>query len=616
MQQRRTNSSTGGAPKLLSKSCFETAPSCVELIGASPGAITEGGNWLFGISTLEDAVKLATLPQQRFKEKREKMERNINFFLLAALCFHMLTGSSQVYSYDFLSIACGAAAGKTDDLGIDWVTDDGYIQTGKNLRGLDDTFPYDSLKYFPEGRSKNCFVLPANQTTTYLLRASFYPGNDTTGPSIDSPVDFNVTVNNDLLFGYFATAESRPSGFIESVVHTFDKKEIFFCLVKGTQGFPFINGIELRELEATAYAQVKKKKFLISIDRYNTGTKPDDTNSLRYPDDPFDRIWFPTPWTNFPAYQRVEYLSVTPHGPEAEEGYNWPPVKVLQDAWVGRNLSSPDFVKPDSLSQLYAAFYIDEIQNVTLSEANPLGILLGVNNFFYEFNVTESDNSLEVWITTDVSADPSVNFTILSQPWSKHPVVLNGFELLSMFDVDTSATFTTDQKALIAIKQSFGLEDWTGDACYPVEWDWVKCNTLSTRVNKLLLSDKNISGSIPKEISQMSDLTEIYLDNNELTGEIPQSIFSLSKLKVLNLANNDLSGSVPVSFQNKVGFTFSGNPRLCLTGNGSCAPPPGPPSPPNLPSPSTAAELILNEISQIVLFIVVITVTLVQIAWI
>ncbi|KAL2649304.1 hypothetical protein R1flu_017432 [Riccia fluitans] len=494
------------------------------------------------------------------------MEGSIKFFLVAALCFHMLTGSSQVHSHYFLSIACGAAAGKTDDLGIDWVTDNGYIQTGKNLRGLDETFPYDSLKYFPEGRSKNCFVLPANQTTTYLLRASFYPGNDTTGPSIDSPVDFNVTVNNDLLYGYFATAESRPSGFVESVVHTFDKKEIFFCLVKGTQGFPFINGIELRELEATAYDYgydliVKNKKFLIIFDRYNMGTKPDKTKSLRYPDDPFDRIWLPEPLPDFPESPRVENPSVTPHGPEAKEGYNWQPVEVLQDARVGRNLQGLDFgldvggLGTHTLYQWYVAYYIGEIQNVPLSEAESLG-LNAIKETIYEFNLTESDISLQIWMLM-----PSLNSSVFLLPRSKQPV-LNGFEILSPFDVDTSATFTTDQEALNAIKQSFGLEDWTGDACYPVEWDWVKCNTVSTRVNKLLLSDKNISGSIPEEISQMSDLTEIYLDNNELTGEIPQSMFSLSKLKVLNLANNDLSGLVPVSFQNRVGFTFSGNPRL------------------------------------------------------
>ncbi|KAL3702494.1 hypothetical protein R1sor_020516 [Riccia sorocarpa] len=540
------------------------------------------------------------------------MERGINYVLLAALCFHMLTGSSHVYSYDFLSIACGAATGGTDDLGIKWVTDERYIQTGKSLRGLEDTFTYGSLRYFPEGRSKNCFVLPVKNTTTYLVRASFNPGNATTGPAVDLPVDFNITVNNNLLFSYSATAEFQPVGWVDSVVHTFKNEELFLCLLKGTEGSPFINGIELRELNTTAYYQVKEGIFFIGQGRYNTGTKKDDFTQVRYPDDIFDRIWSPTPLTDFPAFNRFENLSLTPPKVTApEDGYNWPPATILQDAWVGRNLSSPNFPKPASVSLLYVGIYMDEIRSVEVSEANPVGVIIGVNNYSSPFNLTQADTAWTISITTDVSADSTINLTLTSQPWSNQSAILNGFELYSLQEVDTSATSPRDQDALTAIRQSFGLEDWTGDACYPVAWDWVKCNTATSRVTQLLLSKKNISGTIPEEIGQLTGLTEIHLDNNKLSGQIPDSLRYLVKLQILNLANNNLSGPVPASLQDKDGFTFTGNPGLCLTGNASCASPPRPPGPPP-PSNSAPVKFLSGGFGRLGFLSVIVTLILVD----
>ncbi|KAL2650800.1 hypothetical protein R1flu_018928 [Riccia fluitans] len=530
------------------------------------------------------------------------MEKSSKCFLFITLCIYLLTGSS--YAADFVSIACGAAAGGTDIRNIEWVTDDGFIQTGKNLQGLDAEFPYDSLKYFPEGRSKNCFVLPAKNATTYLLRTSFYPGNATAGPSIESPVDFNVTVYNEHLFAYSATAEFRPDGWTEAIFNTFEKDEIYLCLLKGTQGFPFINGIELREQNTTSYSDVKKGKFFVAANRINTGTKPNDGTILRYPDDPFDRIWFPTPYSEYPPFPTVENLTVIP--PPAtdtsEDGYNWPPTKVLGDAWVGRNLSSPNFPKPAGLKELYVAFYIKEIRPVSLSEADPIGMTLGVNNLNADLNLTDvSDRT--VGITRDVSDALTINLTVISKPWSKQSAILNGFEMYSLQDVDMSKTFPRDQDALGALQKSFGLEDWTGDPCYPVAWDWVTCDSTNSRITQLLLSNMSISGSIPKETSLLTDLTAIYLDNNELTGEIPLSLLSLIKLKILNLDDNNLSGPIPAGFQSKTGFTFTGNPELCLTGNVSCASSPGASFPPPKRAPSAAVKLMYEKFSLMVMLI-------------
>ncbi len=60
-------------------------------------------------------------------------------------------------------------------------------------------------------------------------------------------------------------------------------------------------------------------------------------------------------------------------------------------------------------------------------------------------------------------------------------------------------------------------------------------------------SGNNLVGTIPQEIGNLSQLTNLYLSNNELTGSIPSSLGNLTNLTYLLLSNNQLSGSIPSS---------------------------------------------------------------------
>ncbi|KAK9229854.1 hypothetical protein WN944_022820 [Citrus x changshan-huyou] len=55
----------------------------------------------------------------------------------------------------------------------------------------------------------------------------------------------------------------------------------------------------------------------------------------------------------------------------------------------------------------------------------------------------------------------------------------------------------------------------------------------------------NISGGIPKEISNLTNLIAIYLGGNKLNGSIPIALGKLQKLQLLNLEDNQLEGSIP-----------------------------------------------------------------------
>lgn len=68
------------------------------------------------------------------------------------------------------------------------------------------------------------------------------------------------------------------------------------------------------------------------------------------------------------------------------------------------------------------------------------------------------------------------------------------------------------------------------------------------RVESVVLKDNNLSGNIPNEIGNLTEVTTIELDLNQLTGTIPTEFSNLMALEILNLSNNQLIGSIPSSF--------------------------------------------------------------------
>jgi len=83
-----------------------------------------------------------------------------------------------------------------------------------------------------------------------------------------------------------------------------------------------------------------------------------------------------------------------------------------------------------------------------------------------------------------------------------------------------------------------------------------------TNLMEIDLSENRLSGPIPHKIGNLSKLTRLDLCQNKLSGTIPSQISSLLKLQKLNLKNNLLRGRVPLSFGNLTKLN-----RLLLGGN-------------------------------------------------
>ena len=122
-------------------------------------------------------------------------------------------------------------------------------------------------------------------------------------------------------------------------------------------------------------------------------------------------------------------------------------------------------------------------------------------------------------------------------------------------DVLTTVNFTVDTSA--ACSTANQVELW--GECYSIE----NTTTLNlsasgltgeippeignlTNLQKLYLNDNDLSGSIPwDEIINLTDLESLALSYNQLTGQIPSEIGDLTNLQHLSLSNNQLTGSIP-----------------------------------------------------------------------
>ncbi|XP_058082433.1 receptor-like protein EIX2 [Magnolia sinica] len=81
----------------------------------------------------------------------------------------------------------------------------------------------------------------------------------------------------------------------------------------------------------------------------------------------------------------------------------------------------------------------------------------------------------------------------------------------------------------------------------------------------LNLSGNHFMGMIPRNISRLQDLESLDLSRNQLSGVIPQGMANLYFLSLFNLSYNNLSGRIPTGNQLQIfdSSTYIGNYDLC-----------------------------------------------------
>ncbi len=109
-------------------------------------------------------------------------------------------------------------------------------------------------------------------------------------------------------------------------------------------------------------------------------------------------------------------------------------------------------------------------------------------------------------------------------------------------------------EALVTLYSYTDGANWTNNTGWlvtdtPCSWYGVTCD--SGHVTRLVLDEDNLSGPIPSELANLTNLITLSLYNNGytgpsgLTGTIPASIYTLANLQYFYLWGNQLTGSIP-----------------------------------------------------------------------
>ena len=90
------------------------------------------------------------------------------------------------------------------------------------------------------------------------------------------------------------------------------------------------------------------------------------------------------------------------------------------------------------------------------------------------------------------------------------------------------------------------------------------------RVTVLDLYRRGLTGEIPPELGNLTQLRHVWLEDNRLSGEIPAGLGGLGNLESLWLQSNDFSGEMPQDFTGLSAlraFLFHNNSGLCAPVN-------------------------------------------------
>ena len=113
----------------------------------------------------------------------------------------------------------------------------------------------------------------------------------------------------------------------------------------------------------------------------------------------------------------------------------------------------------------------------------------------------------------------------------------------------SSSASPSDRDALVALYNATAGANWTNNTNWlsdrPIgEWYGITTNS-SGRVTYISLERNQLSGTIPPELGNLSDLIDLVLRHNQLSGIIPPELSNLTNLQIIWIQDNQLSGPVP-----------------------------------------------------------------------
>ncbi|KAL3358438.1 hypothetical protein AABB24_015519 [Solanum stoloniferum] len=474
------------------------------------------------------------------------------FFVWFAV-FLLINGSQA--QPGFVSLDCGGKDNFTDELGLKWTPDTQMISGNiANISVANETrTQYMALRYFPADNRKYCYTLDVIPRNRYLVRATFLYGNfdkDNVYPKFD--ISLGAT--------HWATIVISDANTMEYQEEIFLAKEpsVSVCLSNATTGLPFISTLELRHFNGSIYMTEFENDFFMSVSaRINFGAQSDDP--VRYPDDPFDRIW------ESDTIKKANYLVDVAAGTERVStkmpidvntlNGEMPPQKAMQTAVVGRNGSLTYRLNLDGFPGFGWAFtYFAEIEDLKPGDSRKFRLVLPGAPDISKLVVNIQENAHGKYRLYEpgyfnLSLPFVLSFRFGKTSDSTMGPLLNAMEVNRYVKRTDGSLDGPVISSLVSHYSSANLINEGGDPCLPVPWSWIRCDSdIRPRITSIKLPGKNLTGNIPSELTKLSGLVELWLDGNSLTGPIPD-FSGCPNLQIIHLENNQLSGQLPSTLE-------------------------------------------------------------------
>ncbi|XP_074555557.1 putative LRR receptor-like serine/threonine-protein kinase At1g67720 [Curcuma longa] len=494
----------------------------------------------------------------------------------------------------FVSVDCRGSESYADELGLEWTPDSQFVygETARISAPNENRKQYMTVRYFPADNRKYCYTFNVTVRTRYLVRTSFLYGNfdkSNVYPKFDISIGASHWTN---IVIYNANSIVTREAVILATAPA-----ISICVSNATTGQPFISTIELRQFNGSLYHTDFETQFFLSLSaRINFGAETNE--SVRYPDDPYDRIW------ESDSLRRANYLVDVAAGtqristtvPIDVNSDERPPSKVMQTAVVGQNGGLNYRLNLNGFPGNGWAFcYFAEIEDLKPDEIRKFRLVLPGNKELTRLIVNVQENAQGKYRlyepgSYNISLPFVLSFAFKKTNDSSKGPILNALEIYKYVEINIGSLDALTMESFVS---HYPKEVWAqegGDPCLPAPWSWVQCNSdPQPQIVSIRLSGRNLTGNIPAELASLTGLVELWLDGNELSGHIPDLgaclslrnihlennkltgdlsfLDSLPNLQELYVQNNMLSGTVPGHLLGKnIVFTYYGNAYL----NGGC----------------------------------------------
>uniref|UniRef100_A0A0E0ER75 Protein kinase domain-containing protein n=1 Tax=Oryza meridionalis TaxID=40149 RepID=A0A0E0ER75_9ORYZ len=324
----------------------------------------------------------------------------------------------------------------------------------------------------------NCYALPTVPGAIYLVRLRFAYGN------------YDNMNSESVQFDLFLGVNKWDEVYIANKDKEYSSEAMFVawaswasvCLVNTYQGTPFVNTVELRQLDSMLhFRKIMGNSSIYLYERRNMGPSSRDNPIIRYPNDTYDRFWYPWGSEDDPTYSNLSAPSTLIIPPSPSYAV---PSPVLETAVVpaDNNKSVLSIIQTNDKEiheYLVLVHYADfqstlQRQFQAYSNGDPIE---GTGGPYVADYTGQTVGTID-WISAETSG--KYNITLAATDSSQLPPIVNAFEVYGRIPLDNPSTFPRDFDAIMTIKFEYGIKkNWMND---PYVSDEDMCNTAGTPV--------------------------------------------------------------------------------------------------------------------------------------